>query len=156
MWYNVDMTMDVHFSSQTDLWSTPRDFFARVDAEFHFSLDVCAVAENALCPRYYSPEENGLSQPWTGRCWMNPPYGREIGRWVERAFYAGSWLGTAEVVVCLLPARTDTRWWWNYVRFGEVRFIPGRLKFGGQKNAAPFPSALVVFGAGWGPETVYI
>ena len=79
------MNTDVMFSSKTDLWETPQDFFDDLDWEFHFDLDVCALPKNAKCVRYYTPEEDGLAQPWEGTCWLNPPYGREIGRWVKKA-----------------------------------------------------------------------
>ena len=137
------MNTDVMFSSTSDLWETPQEFFNALDAEFHFNLDVCALPENAKCARYYTPEQDGLSQPWTGVVWCNPPYGRKIGEWVRRGFFA-SVVGTT--VVMLLPARTDTRWFHEYI-YGkaEVRFLRGRLKFGGAKNSAPFPSMVVVF-----------
>jgi phage N-6-adenine-methyltransferase len=135
----------VHFSSQTDLWETPQDFFNELDREFHFTLDVCAVPENAKCAAFYSPRDNGLAQPWSGVCWMNPPYGRVISLWVAKA-YAASQAGTT--VVALLPARTETTWWQDYVlKVGQenIRYWRGRLRFGGSKNSAPFPSAVVVF-----------
>ena len=137
------MNAEVMFSSKTDLWETPQDFFDDLDLEFHFDLDVCALPKNAKCGRYYTPEEDGLAQPWEGTCWLNPPYGREIGRWVKKA--ADSATGGATVVM-LLPARTDTRWFHDYI-YGkaEIRFVKGRLKFGGAKNSAPFPSMVVVF-----------
>jgi phage N-6-adenine-methyltransferase len=109
-----------------------------------FDLDVCATPENAKCARYYTREQDGLAQSWTGRVWMNPPYGREIGLWVAKAL-ASVESGDAEIVVCLVPARTDTRWWHQYAAKGEVEFLTGRVKFGGCKNSAPFPSAVVVF-----------
>ena len=133
----------VHFSSKTDLWGTPMAFFAELDAEFNFTLDVCALPDNAKCLRFFSPCDDGLRQIWRGTCWMNPPYGREIGRWVEKAYQSAL---QGAVVVCLLPARTDTRWWHTWaMRADEVRFVRGRLKFGDSKNSAPFPSAVVVF-----------
>lgn len=137
------MNTDVMFSSKTDLWETPQKFFDELDLEFHFDLDVCALPENAKCEDYYTPETDGLSQCWHGCCWCNPPYGREIERWVKKA--ADSAAGGATVVM-LLPARTDTRWFHDYI-YGkaEVRFVRGRLKFGGSKNSAPFPSMVVVF-----------
>lgn len=131
------------FTSNTDLWATPQDFFDRLNEEFGFELDVCAIAENAKCNRYYSPEIDGLKQEWEGVCWMNPPYGRSIGEWVKKA-YQSSLAGA--IVVCLIPARTDTRWWHDYCMKGEIRFVKGRLKFGNSKNSAPFPSAIVIFG----------
>ena len=129
-------------TSNTDLWSTPRDFFDDYNAIYHFDVDVCATAENALCAKFYSPEDNGLSKEWHGVCWMNPPYGREIGKWMKKA-YESSLHGAT--VVCLVPARTDTAWWHDYAMKGNIEFIRGRLKFGGSKNSAPFPSAVVVF-----------
>lgn len=131
------------FTSNTDLWATPQDFFDRLNEEFGFELNVCAIAENAKCEKYYSPEIDGLKQEWEGVCWMNPPYGRSIGEWVKKA-YQSSLAGAT--VVCLIPARTDTRWWHDYCMNGEIRFVRGRLKFGDSKNSAPFPSAIVIFG----------
>lgn len=136
------MDVAVHFSSAAEMWATPQGFFDGLDTEFGFQVDVCAIAENAKCARFFTPEEDGLAQEWTGICWMNPPYGRTIGRWMRKA-YESSQLGAT--VVCLVPARTDTVWWHEYAMKGEIRFIRGRLKFGGHKNSAPFPSAVVVF-----------
>jgi len=130
-------------SSKTDLWSTPQDFFDALDAEFHFNTDVCATADNAKCKVFYSPEDDGLNIAWHGTCFMNPPYGRTIGAWMEKAYVESRFYG--HTVVCLVPARTDTAWWHDYAMKGEIRFIRGRLKFGGSKNSAPFPSAVVIF-----------
>ena len=140
------MNADVMFSSKTDLWETPRDFFDKLDAEFHFNLDVCALPENAKCAAFYSPDVDGLSQPWYGNCWCNPPYGRQVGRWVAKAAQSAA---EGATVVMLLPARTDTAWFHDYI-YGraEVRFVRGRLKFGGSTNSAPFPSMVVIFRPG--------
>lgn len=133
----------VHFSSASDEWPTPQDFFDKCNAEFGpLDLDVCATAENAKCPRYFTKADDGLAQVWSGRVWMNPPYGREIGAWMAKAWRSSQ---AGALVVCLVPARTDTAWWHDYAAKGAVRFIRGRLKFGGHKNSAPSPSALVVF-----------
>lgn len=135
---------DTHASSRTDLWATPPSFFNRLNEEFNFTLDACASADNAKCDRYFTTEDDGLAQDW-GRetVWVNPPYGRGVtGRWVEKAFRA-SQLGA--LVVMLLPARTDTRWWHDWALKGEVRFVRGRLRFGNALAPAPFPSAVVVF-----------
>lgn len=140
--------MDVHYRSDTDDWATPQDFFDRLDDEFHFELDVCANYENTKCYRYYTVGEDGLHLPWTGVCWLNPPYGRTIGAWMQKA-YESSLAGAT--VVCLVPARTDTRWWHEYAMKGEVRLVRGRLKFGDGKAPAPFPSAVVVFRPGGQP-----
>ena len=134
--------MSIHFSSKTDLWATPAAFFKKYDQKFNFELDVCATHENAKCVKYFTIEDDGLSKEWSGICWMNPPYGREIIRWMEKA-YKSSLNGAT--VVCLVPARTDTKWWHEYAANGAVEFIRGRLKFGDAKNSAPFPSAVVIF-----------
>lgn len=134
--------MAVHYSSATDLWSTPQEFFDTLDAEFRFETDVCALSSNAKCSHYFTPEQDGLSRRWTGICWMNPPYGREIGKWICKAHEESTCGAT---VVCLVPARTDTSWWHNHCAKGEIRFVRGRLKFGNAKTNAPFPSAVVIF-----------
>lgn len=134
--------MSVHFSSKTDMWATPVEFFEYYNNIFRFDLDVCASAENAKCETFYTEEDDGLAQEWEGNCWMNPPYGREIIHWMRKA-YESSLRGAT--VVCLVPARTDTKWWHEYAMKGEIEFIRGRLKFGDAKNSAPFPSAVVIF-----------
>lgn len=135
---------DVMFSSKSDLWSTPDDFFAELDKEFHFTLDVCATADNAKCDDYYTEAMDGLSLKWDGIVWCNPPYGRNINKWIKKAVNAA--LGGATVVM-LLPARTDTKWFHELVyRRAEIRFVRGRLKFGGSNNAAPFQSMICIFG----------
>lgn len=133
--------------SKSIVWGTDQEVFDYLDARFGpFKLDVCAVPENAKCPRYFTPEQDGLAQCWRGKgaVWMNPPYGREIGAWMRKAAEAGM---DGTVVCCLVPARTDTAWWHNYAMgHGRVFLVRGRLKFGGAKQFAPFPSAVVVFG----------
>jgi phage N-6-adenine-methyltransferase len=137
--------MSVHFSSKTELWATPMDFFQKWnDFVGGFDLDVCANQDNAKCQKFFSKEDDGLNQIWNGKCWMNPPYGKEIGRWMKKA-YESSQQGA--IVVCLVPSRTDTKWWHDYAMKGKITFIKGRLKFGGSKNSAPFPSAIVIFGS---------
>ena len=133
----------VHFSSATDVWATPRELFRLLDDEFHFTLDVCALPENATCARYFTPDDDGLRQEWEGVIWMNPPYGRGIDRWLKKAWDAATHGAT---VVALLPARTDTRWWHQYVmQASEVRFLKGRLRFGNAQHCAPFPSCIAIF-----------
>lgn len=138
------MLNDALFSSKTDMWATPQDFFNKLNKEFSFELDVCAIEENAKCQKYYTPEINSLEQEWSGTCWMNPPYGRTINKWIQKAYEESQKPNTT--VVCLIPARTDTRYWHDYCMKGEIRFVKGRLKFGDAKDAAPFPSAVVIFG----------
>ena len=146
------MGQSVHFSSETNEWSTPQDLFDRLNDKWHFELDVCATPGNAKCARYFTAAEDGLSQPWAPyMCWMNPPYGRAIKHWVKKAYEEGL---KGATVVCLIPSRTDTAYWHDYVmKATEIRFIRGRLKFGGSKDSAPFPSAIVIFdGSGGGGE----
>lgn len=135
--------MDVHFSSKKQDWETPRELFDKYNEYFKFTLDVCASPENAKCKNYYTESDDALSKEWEGICWMNPPYGREIGKWMKKAYYSAC-KNNAQVV-CLVPSRTDTAWWHDYAMKGKVIFLRGRLKFGGSKNSAPFPSAIVIF-----------
>ena len=133
-------------TSNTDEWATPLDLFQELDREFGFTLDVCADDWNHKTEIYFDQEANGLEQDWTGVCWMNPPYGRQIGSWLKKAYESSG--GGGATVVCLVPARTDTAWWHDYAAKGEIRFIRGRIKFVGRagvKDAAPFPSAIVIF-----------
>jgi len=133
------------FTSKTDNWATPQNQFDLLDAEFEFTLDPCADVDNAKCEYYFTAEDDGLIQPWRGcRVFMNPPYGRTISAWMEKAYIEHRRHNIT--VVCLVPARTDTAWWHDYaMKATEIRFIRGRLKFGGSKNTAPFPSAVVIF-----------
>ena len=137
--------MDVHYSSKTNEWSTPQAFFDELNKEFNFTLDPCATSENAKCTKYFTVEDDGLKQDWSNDVvFMNPPYGREIKYWVQKA-YEESLKGAT--VVCLIPARTDTAYWHDYI-FGkadDIRFLRGRLKFGESKNPAPFPSAIIIY-----------
>ena len=134
------------FSSKTENWATPPELFAELHKEFNFNLDVCASNWNNKLPNYFTKEQNALVQEWAGSVFMNPPYGREIGKWIRKA-YEESLKGS--MVVCLIPARTDTAYWHDYVMKGEIRFIRGRIKFidknGNSHQSAPFPSAIVIF-----------
>jgi len=117
----------VHFSSVTDEWETPAALFDELDRIFGgFTLDPCATPGNAKCARYFTRADDGLSQSWSGKVFMNPPYGRTIGKWVKKAWTESL---TDTLVVCLLPARVDTRWWHEYAKQGFVYFLQGRLKF---------------------------
>ncbi len=131
-------------SSKSNHWSTPRDLFYQLDSEFNFTLDPCASEINFKCKKYFTEKDDGLIQDWSDdRVFMNPPYGRQIGNWVRKA-YKESLRGA--LVVCLIPSRTDTSYWHDYIeKKAEVRFIRGRLKFGGGKGTAPFASAIVIF-----------
>lgn len=143
------MTIGVHGMSQTTEWETPQALFDALNDEFGFETDVCATDANAKCDVYYTPEVDGLKQQWTGVCFMNPPYGRDIREWVEHAWFCAV---RGATVVTLLPARTDTNWWQGFVSDAvEIRFIRGRLKFNDGSGRAPFPSAIVVFRPG-GPH----
>lgn len=170
----------IHFSSMSPEWSTPQDLFDGLNGHFRFTLDVCATPENAKCKRFFTPQQDGLTQVWTGTCWMNPPYGEpehpckkrcpkkrcEKRGWHTDKYIAGCYdfmekavasvlSDTAELVVCLLPARTDTAWFHDFIWSASTRtprpgvtvdLLRGRLKFGGSKNSAPFPSMVVTFG----------
>lgn len=139
------MNKELMFSSKTDMWPTPQKFFDEQNKIHSFTLDCCASKDNAKCDKFFTEEDNGLQQTWTGNVWMNPPYGRGIGEWVKKAYESVFVEGSSDKVVCLLPARTDTKWFHNWCVKGKVEFIKGRLKFGDAKNSAPFPSMLVVF-----------
>ena len=136
----------VLFSSKSNEWSTPQDFFDELDAEFHFDLDPCADDSNHKCEKYFTKEEDGLAQDWGGhRVFCNPPYGKEIKDWVRKCYYEAHKDNT--IVVLLIPARTDTTYFQDYIYHrAEVRFIRGRLRFSG-KDGAPFPSMLAIFRA---------
>ena len=144
---------DTFKTSNDDTWTTPRDFYYKLDSEFGFGLDAAALASSTLVQdNWFGPDHpdtarrDALALSWVSYAndkpvWLNPPYGRTIKDWVGKADYESKQGAT---VVCLVPARTDTNWWWDSCIHHEVRFIKGRLKFGNQPNAAPFPSAIVV------------
>lgn len=125
-------------------WETPPEVFKEWNDLYNFTLDVAASNTNAKCGNYFTKENNGLSQSWREeRCWMNPPYDRTLGEWVKKAYTESK--DSNAVVVCLLPARTDTAWWHDYCLQGEIKFIRRRLKFSDWAFEAPFASAVVIF-----------
>lgn len=129
------------FSAKSCEWDTPQEVFDALNAEFDFELDPCAKQGHGKCASF-DMNENGMMKRWAPRrVFMNPPYGPELTMWMRKAYEESQ---NGAVVVCLVPARTDTKWWHDYAMQGEIRFIRGRLKFGGSKNSAPFPSAVVV------------
>ena len=138
------MNNRVLFSSASHEWETPQEFFDALNKKFNFTLDPCCTHENAKCQKHFTKAENGLLQSWKGETvFCNPPYGRELPRWIEKC-YEESLKGAT--VVMLIPARTDTKAFHKYIYHkAEVRFIQGRLKFGNSKNSAPFPSMIVIF-----------
>lgn len=141
--------MNVHFSSATNEWATPQDFFDKLNKQFGFTLDPCATKENAKCKKFYTEADDGLAQDWSkDRVFCNPPYGRGLKHWVQKAYEESK---KGALVVMLIPARTDTSYWHEYIVGGgaDIRFLRGRLKFGDGANSAPFPSALVMW---WGLE----
>lgn len=146
------MNTELMFSSKSDEWETPIKFFnERIYWTFGFNegdcIDVAASINNNKLPRYFTKEDNGLKQEWkSDQCWMNPPYGREIGLWIKKAYEECLIKRNTKRVVCLLPARTDTKWFHEIIyNKASITFIKGRLKFGESKNSAPFPSMIVVF-----------
>ena len=121
------------FTSASEHWETPLDLYAVLDAEFAFDDDPCPLKS----------EEDGLVRPWGKTTFVNPPYGSAIGKWMKKAYNESR---KGKTVVCLIPSRTDTRWWHEYVmQAREIRFLRGRLRFGDAVNSAPFPSAIAVF-----------
>lgn len=143
------MNNKVMFSSKKEDWETPQDFFDKLNEEFHFTLDAADSLENAKCANYFTKEQDGLAKSWGGQVvWLNPPYGRyTTGLWVKKAYEEHQRTGCT--VVMLLPARTDTIWFHNYILDkAEIRFVKGRLKFGGGKDPAPFPSLVAIMRKG--------
>lgn len=138
------MNKNLMFSSKRMDWETPQDFFDKLNVEFHFTLDPCANEQNAKCKKFYTIEQDGLVQSWQGEIvFCNPPYGRELSKWVEKAYKESRKPNT--IVVMLIPARTDAKYFHQYIyKKSEIRFIKGRLKFGNSTNGAPFPSMVVV------------
>ena len=132
------------FSSSSDEWETPQYVYDILNKEFKFQIDVCATHENTKCREYFTKEIDGLLQEWSPyRCWMNPPYGKNIKQWMKKAFYESK---KGALIVSLIPSRTDTKWWHEYaMKSAEIRFIEGRLSFGNEKQSAPFPSCIVIF-----------
>ncbi len=132
----------VHYSSESIYWETPQWLFDALDKEFGFTLDVCATPDNTKCQRYFTEEDNALLKDWGAEvCWMNPPYGDQIRKFMAKAHNASQ---SGATVVCLVPARTDTLWWHKFAMKHSIRFLRGRLKFGKSDQSAPFPSAVVV------------
>lgn len=133
-------------TSTTDDWATPKQFFADLNQRYQFTLDPCASDMNYKCRKYFTVKEDGLQQEWWGgdRCFVNPPYGRQIGKWVEKAYKTN--LEHGNLIVMLLPARTDTKWFHDYIYHkAKIVFIKGRLKFNDGTQPAPFPSMLVIY-----------
>lgn len=136
---------NIHFSSNSNEWTTPKKLFNFLDSTYNFTLDPAATKENALCKKYYTKEQDGLLQSWKNEIvFCNPPYGREISQWVEKAHNESQ----HAKIVLLIPARTDTIYWHNFIfpHASKIYFLKGRLKFGEGSNSAPFPSAIVEFG----------
>ena len=136
------MNTELMFSSKTDLWATPQDFFNKLNNEFWFTLDPCSTKDNHKCDKYFTKEQDGLKQSRDNEIvYCNPPYGRELKKWVKK------WSEIKKgITVMLLPARTDTSRFHDYIyNKAEIRFVKGRLKFWWSKNSAPFPSMVVIF-----------
>lgn len=133
------------YRSDSDEWETPQDLFDKLNDEFHFTLDACASERNAKCRNYYTKEQDALKNSWLGVVFCNPPYGRSIGRWIKKAH--DEIQSNSELIVLLIPSRTDTQWFHDYLYQKpnvEIRFVKGRIKFGGCKVNAPFPSLIAI------------
>lgn len=148
-------SLKIHTSCKSAEWETPIDFFNIYHERFGFEIDVCATHDNALLPKYWTKEDDALKKDWENMvCWMNPPYGREISKFVKKAWEESQ---KGATVVCLVPSRTDTGWWHDYAMNGKIEFIKGRLKFinrtfptwredgNFKKSPACFPSAIIIF-----------
>lgn len=139
------MLNDSLYSSDKIEWETPKFLFDKLNKEFEFQLDACASAVNAKCEKYLTIEDDALTRDWYGKVWMNPPYGRQISSFVSKAYDEVA-SGHAVLVTCLLPVRSDTRWWHRYcMKASEIRLLTKRLEFVGSGNKAPFPACVVVF-----------
>ncbi len=138
---NTQQTM---FSHKSDEFETPLDFYHKLDRKYHFTLDPCATKQNAKCSKFYTIQDDGLKQDWQGEVvFVNPPYSKNKD-WIKKCYEEGQKLDTT--VVVLIPSRTDTKYWHDYImKAQEIHFVKGRLKFGNEKNCAPFPSAVVIF-----------
>jgi len=139
-------------SSEKNYWETPQDFFEDLNKNYDFSFDLAASKDNAKCDNFFCEEDDSLTKDWhelKGNLFLNPPYGRELKKWVKKA-YEESLKKTDGCIVLLIPARTDTSYWHDFI-FGkaQIKFLRGRLKFelnGEAKDSAPFPSAIVIYG----------
>jgi len=139
-------TTKLMFSSKSNDWATPQSFFDKLNGVFGpFTLDAAASADNYKVANHYTEADDSLAQDWSGnRVFLNPPYGRGLKDWIKKGYEEGQKDNTT--VVMLIPARTDTKYWHDYVmKADEIRFVRGRIKFGDETNSAPFPSAVVVF-----------
>lgn len=141
------MNTDLMFSSKDDSWETPPSLFNILDMEFNFTLDPCCTKQTAKCKKFFTKEEDGLIQDWSKDIvFVNPPYGREIGKWVEKSYNEAK---KGAKVVMLIPSRTDTKWFHDFIyNKAEIRFLKGRIRFLQNKkelNAAPFPTMLIIF-----------
>jgi phage N-6-adenine-methyltransferase len=135
--------LDKQFSSDKVEWETPPDLFDPINNEFGFTLDVAADSTNAKCNKYLTLSDDGLNTPWSGVCWCNPPYGRDLSKWVRKGCIE-TWNGVTSVF--LIPVRSNTKWWHELcIPFGEIRFVKGRPKFGGADQGLPWPLAIIVF-----------
>ncbi len=146
-----DLNTDLMFSSKEEKWQTPNKVFNKLNEEFNFTLDPCCQHDSAKCKKYYTPIEDGLSQSWEGEAvFVNPPYGRELRKWVEKCYNEGQKENTK--VVMLIPSRTDTTYFHDFIYHkSEIRFIRGRIKFINPTtkkagDSAPFGSMVVVYG----------
>lgn len=136
--------MNVHFSSESNEWATPQALFDELNQEFGFTLDAAASDKNYKVSTYFTEKDDALTKDWLGTVWLNPPYGRQIKDFIAKAYSESNKHGST--IVCLIPSRTDTAYWHDYVmKAKEIRYIRGRLKFNNHQNSAPFPSAIVIF-----------
>jgi len=141
-------TVKTMFSSNSQEWETPQKLFDEYNQKHNFEIDLAATPQNAKCPKFFTKDDDALTKPWDFKsAWCNPPYGRGVGEWVKKA--AEESRKYKSKIVMLLPVRTDTKWFHNYIFCPRsnctIIYIKGRLKFGGHQNSAPFPSMVVIF-----------
>jgi site-specific DNA-methyltransferase (adenine-specific) len=133
---------ELRFKSATNEWPTPDTLWKPLDDEFGFTLDVCSTHENAKCKNHFTLAEDGLKQPWDGVAWMNPPYGAQLARWVKKCHDEAK---RGVLVVGLIPVRSNTSYWHDYIMGNEIRFVRGYPKFGNAKQGLKAPLAVVVW-----------
>ncbi len=154
--HNIDMGIGKinNFKSEKIVYSTPIKLFNVINQEFNFGLDVCALPENAKCPKYFTPEQDGLTQDWKGVCWMNPPFNNALKKWVIKA--RDESIKHKSLICCLIPVRSNTIWWKNVCKDAEIRFIIGEVNFNDLERGLWLPMCLMIFGTDKSSQFSYI
>lgn len=143
-----------NFKSDNIIYSTPHKLFDVINQEFNFNLDVCALPENAKCKNYFTPEIDGLKQDWTGICWMNPPFNKELKKWIIKARDESKKHNS--IICCLVPFRGNTIWFRDVCMDAEIRFIIGEVNFNELERGLWLPMCLMIFGTKRAGQFSYI